>query len=367
MSTATYQVTSPVDDPYSSLIDEFLWREFPVAAAPPKQSLLEIITGILLGTNQNRYGPIPKPEALVTIRAVIRQSLELGKAIPVLVPWGGRKAKTGAILDVAEVMALKQLACLYRQVREVFTPSIQFNLRVEDINAEYLYQEDGPVGAEMVEEYSQGLSALVRILNLHFVNPVREKHLTTYEAYFALADQIQDAMYEYLVDSDQPGYDRNKSKSWAKLQDLGWSGEIPTEQREYYRRRYRAWEPGITEFAANVKLARYFAGALARYKLRASGADKSWTDYIQISFTPPVPGAPESFTNRMLYYRTIVERLSRNHMPPWRGRGYIAMIGRTAVPKLASFQENLSLISHQTRLSRNGEDVDVDTSYLVKQ
>lgn len=362
-----YEVHCSTDDPYSKMISEFVVCQFPGAKIQGTEPLLDILTKAFVASNQIRFGPAPNPESLVAIRAAIRANIEKELPIPVLVPWGGRKAKLGFGIDVAELSALKQLTALNQRVKEHYAPGITTNIRIEDTGAHWLYQKEEPESYPQVEKYSSDFQKLVRILNLDFIHPIRESDLMSTATYFELSENIKVPMLDYLIASQIPGYDRQLSKSWLALQEMGWTGEIPKEQREYYLSRYKASNPDLTEMEAYQMLAEYFAGSLARYKLNGTARDASWgNDYIQISFVNPVPGAPTSLVSKNIYYRTLPEKMSRSHMPAWRSRGYLLITEEGICPKLINFHEKMELNNHWTTLSRAGESVDIETSYRLE-
>ena len=124
-------ITNP-EDPYTGLITQFLVREFPGVITPNSSVLLDVLTDAIVGSKQVRYGPRPNPESLVAIRKVISLSLTSGQPIPFLIPWGSRKPKLGANIDVAEISALKTLVCLNNRVKAHYEPGVQMNVRLED-------------------------------------------------------------------------------------------------------------------------------------------------------------------------------------------------------------------------------------------
>ena len=361
-----FRAMVPVGDAYSTVIRRFFNTEFPTSAAASKEDQLELLTGIIIGTNNVRYGPKPCVESQVAIREVIRESIAAQKAVPILVPWGGRKTVDSRSVDVAEVVGLKQLNCLQSSVRRVYAPGLDINIRVEDTGAHYLYQNEGIDGDRAIEKYCSDFQRLVRVLNLGFINATRESTLMSIADYFRVADEIQGPMFDFLVESTALGF-RPQSANYKKLLELGWQGEIPQEQREYYWARYETQEPGLSEFMKNTKLSMYFAGSLARYKLKGVGANPAWGKYIRLLFVPRVPGAPAALSSRDISYRTIPEKISRTHMPAWRSKGYFKIVDDEASPRLASFHEKLDLIECEVALSRSGESVTVKTDYLLAE
>ncbi len=367
VETTLFRAATDAENPYSAQISRFFQTEFPTTAVVSKSDLFDILTDVILGTGNTRFGPKPNFESIVAIREVIREAITSNKPIPVLVPWGGRKTLANRSIDVAEVSALKQLSCLQAGVKKSYEPGLDIRIRVEDAGAHYLYQNEGVPGDQATIKYSMDFQKLVRVLNLSFINPIRESLLMNRDEYFTVANTIVEPMYEYIVESTALGI-LTSSKPFQKLLALGWKGEIPTEQREYYWRRYIAQDPEITPVAMSMKLAQYFAGSLARYKLKGTAEDAEWKgQYIKLMFVPPVPGAPISLVSKDISYRTVQEKMSRNHMPAWRCAGYLRIFDDKIVPALASFHQLPETTSHMTKLSRAGEEVMVQTDYLLER
>jgi hypothetical protein len=353
------------EHPYQTLMLRYFQSQFQALAnAGSKEDILELLTAALISTSNTRYGPKPSPESQVAIREVIKGALDTNSPIPVLVPWGGRKTVVDRSVDVAEVTALKVLDYLQRAVTQVWAPGLEIRIRIEDTGADYLYQHENSAGHEASARYSADLVKLVEALGLRtFITPVRESTLMDSFEYFGLADRIAKPMFDYLVDSEVLGLGANTT-TWQQLQCFGWTGEIPLAQREYYYKRYQAANPLISHNDAVAQLARYFAGSLARYKLNGTAKKSEWgSKFIQLSFVPPVPGAPVSLTGKTLYYRTIPAKISSNHMPPWRAKGYFKINDDDEIkPQLAGFREPLALVPCTTKIG----DVEIATDYIIE-
>src|SRR5260221_8238753 len=125
------------DSSYEKLITRFIAQEFPSVKTSEPELTLELLSKIIVGTKETRYGSLPSPESLVSIRQVIRRAVELHLPIPILTPWGGKKAKTGERIDIAEVAALKQIDALNHRIQTHYNPGLSVRIRVEDVNAEY--------------------------------------------------------------------------------------------------------------------------------------------------------------------------------------------------------------------------------------
>lgn len=359
------------EDPFASLVGSFLANQFPGAVSRTTENIVDAVAKEVLGTNQHRYGPLPGPESMVSIRQVIRASVERGTPIPVLTPFGSRKTVNGESVDIAEVMTLRQLDCLQRRVQQFYPPGMTVNLRLEDASGHYLFADEGELSRKSTDQYCRDFVTLVRVLGGEFVHPILESDLFSDDDFTRVANEIVPHLVEYITATDTAGLgDAHLLDAWKQLNQHGWHGAIPVEQREYYRARYRSIYPGITEEEATMKLARYLAGSLARIKLGGSGADRAWgNDYIRVTFVPPVPGAPTGLTSRNVYYRTVPLRFGATHLPAWRAKGYLKIGSADEVcPKLmnwntavqAAFQPCVAVFE------RDDESVDVKTDYLLE-
>jgi hypothetical protein len=354
-------------DPYAELVSNFFAREFPGANANNPNTILEAVTTAFIASNHVRYGPVPNPESLVAIRDVIRKSIAAGAPIPILTPFGSRKSRLSESLDVAEVASLKQLACLQRRVMEFYAPGVAINLRLEDTSGHYLFADEGEASRIATTEYVGAFQKLVRILGMSaFVNPMLESTLFDETAYAATSDSIVPALMSYIADTDAYGIDGYQSlDSWKTLAAFGWQGNIPQEQRDYYRNRYRTLYPGITDYAATMKLARYFAGSWARIKHQGTGAAKEWgNDYLRVTFVAPVPGAPQGLVTRNIYYRTLPMKFATTHIPAWRAKGYLKINGEV-IPKLASWGDPREYQSCSLVFGKGGETAEVKADYVI--
>ncbi|MDD3531184.1 MAG: hypothetical protein PHV99_01135 [Candidatus Pacebacteria bacterium] len=108
------------------------------------------------------------------------------------------------------------------------------------------------------------------------------------------------------------------------------------------------------------------ARSLARYKLKATGIDEDWgTNFIQLNFAPPAPGTPAAIGERRIYYRTMPEQMTRNHLPAWRARGYLKIDGSRITPKIASWSDVLDLEPGLIAFERAGVRVEIQADRLI--
>lgn len=317
---------------YGDIIRSYFQRSFPKIATMKGKDLLEILTSVMVGSKELRFGSLPSPENLVTIRKTMTKAIDLGLPIPVLVPWGGRKMDKNLSIDVAEVAALKQLTMVDECVRKLYPPGLRIQIRIEDVNAEWLYKED-----DGIQEYSSSMSKLIDIVKGETrMMGIRESWMMDKEQYIFLAKMYSKLLKDVLIAQiAMPSMDVATVPAYQTLVEKGWKGLIPKEQRDYYLERYARMYPNLSEEEHIELLADYFAGSKVRYDLNGRCAPEGPVgSFIQMNFAHPVPGAPDSIFNNTLYYRTVPASHGRTHIAPWRAKGYMDVVGNEAVARL---------------------------------
>lgn len=366
MKPADIMLESPDYSPYSGLIEDFIAREFPGVNLSNKSTLLEVLTSALIASKDIRYAPIPKPESLVAIREVIRTAIEANEPIPALTLWGSVKYQRPESIDIAELSALRQLSRIQSAIKQYYEPGLQLNMRLEDTSGFFLFNGDPDIETKTFK-YLNDLECLISVLGLDFIKPMRESTmLGTSAKYHELAKTLTEPIYRYIVETDKfPSPSKELTKSLA---DIGWTGTISPAQRDYYRQTYQKLYPNIAPEDATMKMARYFASALARVQLKITGEEKL-QPRIRLTFVPPVPGAPESLFSRNLYYRTIPMSSSRNHIPPWRAKGYLRIVGNEVIPKLISWHDPIinELEPNTTKVARGNKYLTIRSDYFIEK
>lgn len=345
---------------YGEIISRYFQRTFPKVSKISKDDLLEILTELVVGTKDYRYGPKPKIESLYTIRQTLAKSIELGAPIPVLVPWGGRKADPTLSVDIAEVSALKQLMRLDEAIKEFHPAGLHIHIRIEDLGASWIYRTEEV--EESIERYSSDMVTLTKILKgTTHIEPIRESLLMDRLEYFRVSERYSELIEQVIITQKAyKGLDINSIPEFVKLKELGWKGEIDERQQEYYTSRYKKLYPGLKDASYDLMLSDYLGGSKARYDLKGRGEpDSSVGSYIQITFVQPIPGAPRELFSNTLYYRTIPESSGRTHIAPWRGKGYLEILDDTPVPKITSTYIS-DLEENEISLVSEGEDVSLD-------
>lgn len=354
------------ENPYGELICQYLYKTFPKVSHLNSAGLLEIISQILIGTKETRYGSIPLPEHQVVIRKVIATAIERGAPIPILIPWGGRKAIAEQRLDVAEIAGLRQLILADNLIKAYYQPGLHINIRIEDLGAMYMYRKERKAPDILI--YSQAFAKLTEILRGDsIINPVSELDIMNEEDFFNISDDYAAIMLQYLHDSDQV----HKLGTGTAFNDLikhGWKGEVSWEQRQYYYDRYKAMNPIITEVQAQKQLAEYLANSLVRYQLNGRAEPKTDYGFIQLTYVQPIPGVPTSMFNNTLYWRPVPLSESRSHISPWRAKGYLCIQGNDVKTKVTSFNNSEildQLIPSNIVISNDDYSVQVQADYLL--
>jgi hypothetical protein len=360
-------IKTNVDDPNGELISNFFRVEFPPLVGGNIESLVGIITSKMVGSRNYRLAGCPNPESEVAIRDVIRISIELGKPIPVLVVCGPKKPVIGESIDITELSALRILACVQRQVQEVYPAGLDIRLRIEDSTGYYL-EGTSEIIHNSMEKYITDLSTLVRILGYNnFITPIRETSLGNYVIFRDTANRLLPLFETYLNNSSKmPQSEWINLDSFKLLQEKGWNGIIPPEMREYYHHRYTLLFPSYSESERLDAIAKYFAATLARPKVNGIGANPEWNNkFIQINFAPPVTGEPTNRTTTRLYYRTVPLSHTKRHLPFWRAKGFLKINGSVRI-SLATWNEELDLNPFEVELSKGIDKVIIKADYMFE-
>lgn len=354
------------ENPYGELICQYFHKTFPKVSNLNSQGLLEVISSILIGTKETRYGSIPLPEHQVVVRKVIATAIERGEPIPILIPWGGRKAIAEQRLDVAEIAGLRQLILADNLVKSYYPSGLNINIRIEDLGAMYMYRKERK--KESILQYSSDFERIIYITRGDtLLNPISEWSLMDEPDFFNISDDYATIMLQYLHDSDQV-HRLGTGTAFSELIKHGWKGEVSWEQRQYYYDRYKAMNPIITEVQAQKQLAEYLANSLVRYQLNGRAEPKTDYGFIQLTYVQPIPGVPTSMFNNTLYWRPVPLSESRSHISPWRAKGYLCIQGNDVKTKVTSFNNSDildQLIPSSVVISNDDYSVQVQADYLL--
>lgn len=351
------RVDGPVDDPYAPSLQNMAELVFPGSAVHDPCAVFEAVSHELVGTKQHRFGPTPDPESLVAIREVVREAMEHGAPIPILIPWGASKQGPYGV-DVAEMMALKQLICLNQRVRSHYAPGVDVGIRLEDLTDSTMFRGI-PGWAAKTSEY---VAAFVKLHNMmvgDFSTVQPESELMDGDRFRAQTESNAQVIFAAL------GLPPDRRGPGVKSIIPEWSGDLPDVQLDFYRRAYDKFYPNETREQKDGRLATYFGGAISRFQLGGTGA-RRWrgAKYITLSFT----GIPWSKAGRRIYYRTVPERYTNQHRAPWIGKGYIRIRGREASPAIAGFNgDDLQFTQSKLVISNSDTAVAISADYVVME
>lgn len=364
--------------PYVDSVISFL-RTVSKASVVSKFEALDMIEEAIYASGDIRYGSMPPTESLYTVRSLIKAYMEEGRPIPILVPWGSTKTKFGAHIDVAELMAVRQVIDLRNRIKDLYEPGLEIVWRIEDTSGLDLFKMEGSSTDIMSSThlYSGNLRKMIEIMdNAEAIWPVMESEMRNANMFSATVNGLTPLFESYLYDSD---FMLNQGKGEDELMILeslkalkvqGWNGIIPEAQRAHYYRSYSKLYGGDGDMMRK-RLAMYFAGSLTRHKLNMTGKQDKWDHgFIQLSFVPPITGLPEGYNRNYVYYRTMRETFCRSHMPAWRAKGYLQVTdngGKTIVtPKMATWHEEKDYIHSEIVLKNSTSSVTVDADYILK-
>jgi hypothetical protein len=342
------------DDPYGPTITDMLTREFPGSNAGDAKSVMESVSREVVGTKQHRYGPMPDPESFVMIREVVSAAIAKQEPVKVLVPWGGSKQGEHG-LDVAEMMGLKQLDCLDRRVRAYYAPGVKFVVRLEDLTDHVMF-EDSPSWREKTEHYVAKMQMLACVMQFASVELKLESSIMDGKEHGELVRRNAEVVLRGMA--EPAGY-----RGAAIRKEIPeWSGELPDDQLDFYRRAYDRFYPTDPAGAKDERLARYFGAAITRFQMDGTGITQQGPPYLTLSFT----GIPWSKSGRRIFYRTVPQKYTNQHRAPWIGKGYVRIDGGTATPAIAGFDgDDLDYNPSQIRIQRQDRAVDMDADYVV--
>ena len=359
------------DCEYADVISTFISANVPNININ-KNDLVDIITDILVGCKDIRYGSYPNVERLFHVRRVISKAIDSGEPIEIVVPWGSIKSNMTGDIDVAELSAITQLRTVAEHITKYYKPGVIMRFRIEDLSGYYMFG-DIKANAE-IDRYCESLVNLIGIMtplngyDMAMFKPILETSMPRANEFKELYESYVPLFYQYLFDTRKDEHlDTTYSHydSYKKLLDIRWKGYISHEHREHYFQLYKQYY-NDDYYQAIARLSRYFAQALARVNLQMTGKSDSLKDVIQINFTPPVKNAPENHFQTCLYFRTSKD--ARTQLAPWRSKGYLLINNRKVVTKITTFGNTdvtSTLIPSDILIKDTQFSVNIKSDYLL--
>lgn len=307
-------------------IDKLINNEFDIyhnCATGDRIDLPSIITKTLIGSKKIRFGNYPSDSNINFIKDLISKQIAKNEPIALVVPMGPHKTILNENVDLAEVYALKTLSALNERVKQFYPQGLHIYLREEDITGWFLTGTTREV-QQNIESYLLAFEKLIRVLKYdNFISTFRESHLVNYVDILALIKVYLEPMRNYINDSDDDCVDYRNLTSYKVLKALGWKGDIPQKQRNFYKERYKRNYPNKTQDEINEMMVNYLAISFAKSQFNALVPEHIKHTFIQLTFAPPIPGIPQDIVSRRIYYRTLPSSISRSHLPFWRAKGFL--------------------------------------------
>jgi len=350
--------TGESNDPYASLIESFIGREFPGLKTGNCETVMEALVELFLGTKQTRIGPKPNPESVVKMRDVVRRAVHEQRPIPVLIAVASVKVPFGHGIDLAELSAMRVLSRLQFCAQQYYSPGFQFRLRIEDLT-ELMLSGTADDVRQSISSYRENFMRLIRVLGYDFIVPVPESSMVEEAQLLDVARVYARQFFNDLVIADAVNDD---GKNVAL--NIGWEGGIPKHVREYYCSRYSALYPDRDHSDHLRMMADYFGTILARHKLGVIGNDKSFQGRLEIGFNEPPPNAPAISTR--VFYRSVPANQSSNNRPYWYAKGYLKIDNNNHSRICFGRWEELDYHQGRLSLSNGNEEITLDADYILE-
>lgn len=356
------------DNPYQKVIRDAIELAFPVPEEISKDQAIDAVLAEIISSSKIRFGPAPILESRYLMHQVVSKCIENDQPINIMVPYGSMKPDGSSYPDVADIMAIKMLKCLDHRVKKYWTPGIRVKMRVEDIGGYWLFRELGQDQEKTNDLYVSNFLKLVRMLCPFVVESMLESDLLDRSDYFEDCERTRPHILKYLEALDDSDDQTYIDCMLSTIEGLGWKGVIPSEQRVFYYGRYMKMYGDADLDSCRRRLADYFAGALARYRLGGVGYENTFekNEFIQLNFASPVPGVPRDLANRIINYRTIHGKYTRDHLPPWRALGYLRIYNDNETrPAVVGARHSLDMKDCFATLRGEHEDALVNIRYVL--
>lgn len=318
-------------DPYTKSIEHFIAHEFPQLSSGKTENVMESIMTEFLGTKQVRIGPRPKPESEVLMRTVVRNAVDAGQPIPILMASAAVKVPIGESMDVAELSALRMLANLQERVKRHYAPGTNMVIRMEDLT-EYAISATVPHIREHVGQYTSTMRNLVLALGYQsWLLPLEESAMMNEENFLQRVEYFAQCFKNYLdfTDGNETMPMEKVGDNARELKFAGWKNGVSKDMRDYLRSRYRKLYPETPESEHNGIMGTYLACILVRRQMNGMGMTG---ERLEIGFAAALPDTP--LTNTRVYYRTVPLSQSSLHMPYWNAKGFFK-INQQGEPRIS--------------------------------
>ena len=309
--------------PALSRLQALCWHRLPATEDEARLDcdVAQSITNLFLKRGVRMKGPLLPEQQKSEMRKRVAASTSLGEAIPAVVQFGGSKTAQYCPYpdpDLAEWMAMEQLARICGEVQRLYPPGIRVQLILADEFYAHVFGAD-----ETIEPYCGGMEAMLGSIGLDFIRPVRLRDLVQAanpEAVELSYQRNREILERYWRTGDQ--------RAWADLENAGWKGKLPLEQREHYLARAghvltkKRFEKARLDVEAESAVLRFLAYALviAQYDL----AGRRNPRMLDLSFVPRSPGEPRDLFKKF-YIASCPPGGSGKSAPPWTAQGMLLL------------------------------------------
>lgn len=319
------------------------------SAALGQGDVAELILQEIIGNKHIRYRSGPDESQRAAMKVIVVHWVTNYQPIPFLCPCGSEKPQLGQLPDVAELCMIESIRNLQHRVQRWYPPGITVNMRIEDASAPYLFKGHEEEAWTNANAYSSALVDLIVAARVSgYIHEKRESHKIEWPMFEKVAQRDEAVLLNYIRQPFDSGAQRS-------ARHIGWTGNLSVEMIEYYRGCHKRLYPDLIGGDVDESIARYFASALARYKLHITGAEMEWgKNFLGLNYCPPVSGAPRM--RNIMHYRTIPATVSSMHGAPWRMKGYVQ--SRDNIPRLASWHDRRTY--HSGVIDVNGFELTAD-------
>ena len=296
----------------------------------------------LVGTSRSsRNGPFPDINVVETVCKNIRKNIDNNEPVQVVSAWGAKKTflNSAQEVDLAEYYAMLQYSAIAEEIKEIYSPGVQYNIFLGDAYYDYIYGAD-----KKVSEYCMRMDALAKIVNpkclkIFFLSSVHKEKTDLFlqcDINFAL-------LKDYWEESEN-----NNEREWAELKyykvlcEHGWMGAIPTSMRNHYLKRLDKIFPNFSQEEKILSILKFFAYGLMIAQNDIYGRkDQSRCSADFCLLRIPPPGMPKELHGNRLRKRIIPAKFTKKTAPPWTIAGGLAhdQSDNSYKPMLITFDE----------------------------
>jgi len=303
----------------------------------------------LIGTgSSSRLGPFPEDDVVKVILDNIRKNIQKGQPIQIVSAWGGKKTLSGIKqeVDIAEYFTMLQYLAIYKAVKNIYSPGLEYNIFIGDAYYRYLYGDDPGVYI-----YHSRLKSLAKIFGVSCFNLFSLEEIHRRDS--TLLNECENncrLLSDYWKESANICEENWKRlESYKNLCNSGWLGEIPTVMREHYLKRLNLLFPDFSLEEKIFSIVKFFAYGMMVSQNDLFGRKDPTTctaDFCLLRIPPP--GMPKNLHENRLRKRILPVKFSKKTAPPWAIAGALTFKGASYKPLLIFDIKEILLSKRET-------------------